>query len=57
MIWSEDVGELNFILVAGHIADVRRADDVIHAQQGVGRADHGFVFIDVHRRQAWMPRT
>ena len=33
----EDVGELQLVLVARDVADVRRADDVVHAQQRVGR--------------------
>ena len=31
----EDVGELDLVLVARHVADVRRADDVVHREQRI----------------------
>src|SRR5579872_5483637 len=37
----EDVGELQFILVARHIADVRRGDDVRQGEERVVWVAHG----------------
>src|ERR1700733_14551482 len=35
----EDVCELEFILVASHIADMRRANDVVHRNQRIVRVE------------------
>src|SRR5437879_839184 len=46
----EDVGELDLVFFARYVADVGRADDVVHREQGIARIQQRFGFVDVDRR-------
>src|SRR4051812_44313498 len=52
----EDVGELQLPLVARDVAEVRRADDVVHREQRMLAAEHRLVLVDVDPRLARTPR-
>src|SRR5260221_13655590 len=46
----EDVGELELVLVARDVAEMRRADHVVHRQQRMLAAEHRLFVVDVDRR-------
>src|SRR5713101_31207 len=52
----EDVYELNLILVARDVADVRRANDVAELEERIGRTGDGLLFINIHRRHTGTTR-
>ena len=52
----EDVGELELPLLTGDLAQVGRADDVGHGEQGMVGVVEGFVLEDVDGRHAGPPR-
>src|SRR5690348_14219584 len=51
----EDLGELDLVFVAGHVADVRRADNVGERQQRIVRVYEGFLVVDVDGGHARAP--
>src|SRR2546421_4681599 len=46
----EDVGELKLPLIARDVAEMRRADDVVHREQRVLGVQHRLLLVDIHRR-------
>ena len=48
----ENVGELNLEFLARHVAEVRRADDVVHVEQRVLGVAQRLLVVDVDRRHA-----
>ena len=51
----EDVGELDFVFLARHVAEVRRADDIRHVEQRMRGVAQRLFLIDVDRRHAGPP--
>src|SRR5262245_22252264 len=52
----EDVGELDLVFLARHVADVRCGDDFVDREEGVAGVDDRVLLVDVNRRQAWPSR-
>src|SRR5438094_8329599 len=52
----EDVGELKLPLIARDVAEMRRADDVLHRKQRMLGVQHPLVLVDIHRRLPRPPR-
>src|ERR1051325_8747242 len=46
----EDVGELHLELVAGDVAEVWGADDIVHRKQRMLAAEHRLFLVDIDRR-------
>src|SRR5438093_1567947 len=48
----EYIRELDFVFVARDVAEMWRADHIIHGQQGIVDVAQRFLFIDIDRRHA-----
>jgi hypothetical protein len=51
----EHIRELHLVLLAGDIADVRCADDVVHGEQRMARVEYRLVLVDVDRGHPRVP--
>ena len=49
----EDINELHLVFIARHVAQVRRAHDIVHRQKRMLRIEHRFIFIDIDRGHTW----
>src|SRR5262247_444830 len=53
----EDVGKLDLVLIQGYVSDVRRANNVVHSEQGVVRVAQWLLFINVDGGHGWPSRA